>query len=92
MGGGAEAELKRILYNNQKLDEVMPIFVQKCQLLLILLAALWNKISMTWKITFGQQLQQSESRRFISFPDAPSMYSASPSIILVTLEAGSYYV
>ena len=51
VGGGAEAELKRILYNNQKLDEVMPIFVQKCQLLLILLAALWNKISMTWKIT-----------------------------------------
>ena len=41
------------------------------------------KISMTWKITFGQQ--QSESRRFISFPDTPSIYSASPSIILVTL-------
>ena len=34
------------------------------------------KISMTWKITFGQQ--QSESRRFISFPDAPSMYCLPP--------------
>ena len=47
------------------------------------------KISMTWKITFGQQqLQQSESRRFISFPDAPSIYSASPLLFSLLYRPG----